>query len=140
MRLTRAEIHLQALKHNYDGIRKRVGPDVKIMGIVKANAYGHGSREIAGALVQYGCEYLGVAFLEEALELREAGIDAPILVLGGVFGNDIKIFLDNNLDITIASLEMAEQVNREAERKGTAKARVHLKIDTGMVVCVLNMR
>jgi alanine racemase len=132
MRLTQAEIHLRALQHNYDGIRKRVGPNVKIMGVVKANAYGHGSREIAKALVGFGCEYLGVAFLEEAVELREAGITIPILVLTGAYGYDIRKFFDYNLDITVASVEMAEFVDREAVRKGNTKARVHLKIDTGM--------
>jgi alanine racemase len=132
MRRTRAEIDLQALKNNFDGITKRVGPNVEIMGIVKANAYGHGIIEVARALVGFGCKYLGVGFLEEGIELRNNGVTTPMLVLGGVLGSQISEFLQHDLDITVSSLSIAEQVNAEAKRNGGKKARVHLKIDTGM--------
>ncbi len=102
------------------------------MGIVKANAYGHGIIEIAEALMQFGCDYLGVGFLEEGIEIRKHGITAPTLVLGGVLGSQVSEFLDYDLDITVSSLVIAERVNLEAQRKGGKKARVHLKIDTGM--------
>ena len=132
MRRTRAEIDLQALKNNFDGITRRVGPNVEIMGIVKANAYGHGIIETARALVGFGCNYLGVGFLEEGIELRSNNIVTPILVLGGVLGSQISEFLQHDLDITVSSLSIAEQVNAAARRNGGKKARVHLKVDTGM--------
>jgi alanine racemase len=132
MRLTFAEINLKALRFNIDGIRKKIGPGVKMMGVVKANAYGHGIEAVAAAMVEYGVDYLGVGFLEEGIVLRKSGITHPILVLGGVLGNQVKEFLANNLEITISSLELADSVNKQAGSFGNGKARVHLKIDTGM--------
>lgn len=132
MRLTRVEINLKCLRDNLDGIRQRVTKDVKIMGIVKANAYGHGIVEIAHALVQFGVDYLGVGFLEEGLVLRHTGISTPILVLGGVLGTQIQEFLKSELDLTVSSIEIAERIERDTQLNGKSKARVHLKIDTGM--------
>jgi alanine racemase len=133
MRVTRAEIDLRALRFNYEGVRKRVGPGVRIMGIVKANAYGHGIIEVSKALVRFGIDYLGVGFAEEGIALRRAGIECPILVLGGVLGRQISDFLRHRLDITVSSLEIARQIDAEARRSAAgAVADVHLKIDTGM--------
>jgi alanine racemase len=132
MRLTRAEIDRHALRHNFDGIRKKVGANVKVMGIVKANAYGHGMIETANALVDFGIDYLGVGFLEEGIYLRERGIHVPILVLGGVLGNQVGQFLAHDLEITVSSVEIAERIEQEIKANGKKKARVHLKIDTGM--------
>ncbi len=133
MRLTRAEIDLRALRSNFEGIRALVGPDVRIMGIVKANAYGHGIVEISAALVRFGIDYLGVGFVEEGIALRKSGITCPILVLGGVLGRQISRFLEHSLDITVSSLEIARQISAEVTRGGgRSRAEVHLKIDTGM--------
>jgi len=133
MRLTRAEIDLRALRYNYEGIRARVGPDVRIMGIVKANAYGHGIVEIAAALVRFGIDFLGVGFVEEGIALRTSGITCPILVLGGVLGKQISLFLEHSLEITVSSFEIAKQISSEVTRGGSvSRAEVHLKIDTGM--------
>jgi alanine racemase len=133
MRLTRAEIDLRALRFNYEGIRKRVGMGVRIMGIVKANAYGHGIVEVSKALVRFGIDYLGVGFAEEGITLRKAGISCPILVLGGVLGRQISDFLLHRLDITVSSVEIARQISDEVLRSGGgSSADVHLKIDTGM--------
>lgn len=131
MRQSRAEIELKSLRDNYEGIRKRVGDAVRIMGVVKANAYGHGIVEIARALESFGADYLGVGFLEEGVELRQNGIHVPILVLGGVMGSQIHEFLRHRLEFTIASLQIAQYVNEVASSIGR-KAPVHLKIDTGM--------
>ena len=131
MVLTRAEINLQALRQNFDHIKKRVGSNVKIMGVVKANAYGHGIVEVAQAITQYGVDYFGVGFLQEGISLRKKGIQTPILVLGGVLGSQIKEFLNHNLDVTVSSIEIAERIEQEAASNGGKKARVHLKIDTG---------
>jgi alanine racemase len=132
MRLTRAEINVKSLRHNFDGIKKKVGLNVKIMGIVKANAYGHGIVEISQALGKFGIDYLGVGFQEEGVFLREQGITIPILVLGGVLGDQVRQFLEYDLDITVSSIEIAERIEREVESNNNRKARVHLKIDTGM--------
>jgi alanine racemase len=132
MRRTRAEVDLQALRFNYESIRKHLGPGVKIMGIVKANGYGHGILEVARALARFGCDYLGVGFLEEGIELRKGGITLPVLVLGGVLGSQIGEFLEHDLEITVSSPSVAELVDAEAGKNGPRKARVHLKIDTGM--------
>jgi alanine racemase len=113
-------------------IRGVTSPGIKIMGIVKANAYGHGLIEISKSLVANGVDYLGVGFLEEGIILRNAGITAPILVLGGVLGSQVREFLENNLEITVSSIEIAERIEHEVQRENRNKARVHLKIDTGM--------
>ena len=129
---TRAEISLHALRHNFQQIKDRVGGNVRIMGIVKANAYGHGLHEIAKALTQMGADYLGVGFMQEGILLRQHGIQVPILVLGGVLGSQVKEFLSHDLEITVASIEIAERIEHEASMNGGKKASVHLKIDTGM--------
>ncbi|HUN66870.1 MAG TPA: alanine racemase [Bacteroidota bacterium] len=132
MRITRAEINLQAVKANLEAVRRKAGPSVGVMGIVKANAYGHGIIEIAHALNKFGIDYLGVGFLEEGILLRNHGITAPILVLGGVLGSQVDEFLEYQLDITVSSVEIAEKINAEAAANPARRPRVHLKIDTGM--------
>ncbi len=132
MRPTRAEISLKAIQHNLEAVRKKIGPSVKIMGIVKANAYGHGLVETSKAFVKFGIDYLGVGFLEEGIILRQNGITCPILVLGGVLGDQVQHFLANDLDITVSSVELAERIEREVAHHNSKKAKVHLKIDTGM--------
>lgn len=132
MRITRAEIDLKSFQTNFDGVKKKVNDNVKIMGIVKANAYGHGLVEISRALTSFGVDYLGVGFLEEGILLRQQGINIPILVLGGVLGSQIREFLENDLEITVSSLEIAERIEQEVQKNNRRKARVHLKIDTGM--------
>ena len=132
MRPTRAEISLKAIQNNFNSIRNKVGTNVKIMGIVKANAYGHGLVEISKALVKFGVDYLGVGFFEEGLVLRQNGIVCPILVLGGVLGDQVQHFLANDMEITVSSIELAERIEREVQHGHPQKAKVHLKIDTGM--------
>ncbi len=132
MRPTRAEIHLPSLKNNIRKIRNAIGTNVLMMGVVKANAYGHGLVEIAQQMVQNGVEYLGVGFVEEGIALRSAGITSPIVVLGGVLGNQVQKFLAFDFEITVSSLELAKHINNEVARTNGRKARVHLKIDTGM--------
>jgi alanine racemase len=131
MRLTRAEIDLNALRDNLHAIRNHIPAGTKVLGLVKANAYGHGLVEVARTLAGEGIDYLGVGFLEEGIVLREAGLTLPILVLGGVVGSQIKDFLLHGLEITVSSLEIARRINDEAG-SGGAKARIHVKIDTGM--------
>ncbi|MDP2209372.1 MAG: alanine racemase [Bacteroidota bacterium] len=132
MRPTRAEISLRAIQYNLEAVRKKIGTSVKVMGIVKANAYGHGLVETSKAFVKFGIDYLGVGFLEEGIILRQNGITCPILVLGGVLGDQVQHFLANDLDITVSSVELAERIEREVAHHNSKKAKVHLKIDTGM--------
>jgi alanine racemase len=132
MRITRAEIDLNRLRINFNEIKKKIPENVKVMGIVKANAYGHGLIDVSKALTNFGIDYLGVGFLEEGILLRQHGIKTRILVLGGVLGSQIQEFLENDLEITVSSLEIAERIEQEVQKKNRKKARVHLKIDTGM--------
>ncbi len=130
IRPTLVEVNLDRLAENYRTIQDKVAP-AKIMPILKANAYGHGLVEIARWFQSLGADYLGVAFLEEGILLRERGIHIPILVLGGILGNQIPHFLEYDLTITASSVEKVWQVDEVAEQLGVT-ARVHLKIDTGM--------
>ncbi len=132
MRPTRAELDVAALRKNLRGIRNHVGKNVKVMGIVKANAYGHGIVDVSRVLEEEKIDYLGVGFLDEGIMLRKNGIKVPILVLGGVLGNQINEFLAHDLEITVSSIELARKINEEGGSPGLGKARVHLKIDTGM--------
>jgi alanine racemase len=101
------------------------------MGIVKANAYGHGLVPVARHLEAQGVDQLGVAFLEEGIALRRAGLKLPILVLGGIFGPQVAEYIRHELDITVSSLDKLRQVEGAAAALGR-KAGVHLKVDTGM--------
>ena len=128
-RPTRVLVDLDAITHNLGAIRARVG--VPVMGIVKANAYGHGLVPVARHLQAQGVDQLGVAFLEEGIALREAGITLPILVLGGIFGPQAGEYLEHDLGITVSSIDKLRQVEDAARAMGRT-AVVHLKIDTGM--------
>jgi alanine racemase len=128
-RPTRIRVDLDTLTFNLRSIRAHVG--VPVMAIVKANAYGHGLVPVAQHLQEQGVEQLGVAFVEEGIALRQAGITVPILVLGGIFGRQVAQFIAHDLEITVSSLDKLRQVEAAAEALGR-KAVIHLKIDTGM--------
>lgn len=130
LRPTVARIDRAALRHNVDEVRRRCGGR-PIMAIVKANAYGHGLVETARTFLAAGVQSLGVAFLEEGLELRNAGIEADILVLGGLIGNQVERFIRHDLIMTASSVFKLQQIQDVAERLGR-DARVHLAVDTGM--------
>ncbi|MFQ5435333.1 MAG: alanine racemase [Anaerolineae bacterium] len=130
VRPTIAEINLDRISENYRAIATAVAP-ATVMPILKANAYGHGLVEIARHVVALGAPYLGVAFLEEGILLRQAGITAPILVLGGILGNQVPTFLKYDLTLTASSIEKLMQVEEAAAAMGVT-GKVHLKIDTGM--------
>lgn len=130
-RPTRVEIRLAALRRNFALARGLAGPGVRVMAVVKANAYGHGILEVAREFVKAGAEYIGVAFLEEGIFLRKNGVTAPILVLGAVATGQIAQFIEHDLTITLPSLEKARAVSAAALAAGRT-ARVHLKVDTGM--------
>lgn len=130
VRPTHVEVDLDVLSANLAAIRAHVG-QARVMTILKANAYGHGLVPVARHMVQCGADYLGVAFLEEGILLRREGIDVPILVLGGIAGEQIPLFLKHGLTLTAPSVEKLRLIN-EAAAAMQVKARVHLKVDTGM--------
>ncbi len=131
MRPTRAEIDLTAIAHNFREVRRVTGPPVKVMGVVKANAYGHGMVEVARTLVAEGADWLGVAILEEAVILREAGFQLPILVFGYVPPHQAEVVVQHQIRQSVYSLEQAQNLAAAAQRLH-ATALVHVKIDTGM--------
>ncbi|KAA3608475.1 MAG: alanine racemase [Calditrichaeota bacterium] len=127
---TFVQINHSHLLHNYSLIRDAVKPAM-VMAVVKANAYGHGNIEISQTLVQNNVDYLGVAFHEEAISLRQAGIETPILVFGAQLIKYFDQFLDYNLDLTITQIEQLSALEKICQAK-KKKAKIHLKIDTGM--------
>ena len=129
IRATWAEVNLARLEANLRTIRRTVAPS-KVMLVVKANAYGHGLVEVSKALAHQS-DYVGVAVLEEGILLRELGITAPIIVLGGIWQEQIPRYLQYNLTLSASSVERLKQIDAEAEKMGV-KPKVHLKIDTGM--------
>ncbi|MFA6232756.1 MAG: alanine racemase [Bacteroidota bacterium] len=130
MRPTVIEVDLDALRENVVSVKERVG-QARIMATVKANAYGHGLIRTSRELLRFGVDELGVAFLEEGIALRRAGITAPVLVLGGIIGNQIAHFLEYDLQLTASSVYKLGQIDETAAAMGK-RAQVHLKIDTGM--------
>ncbi len=145
-RPTVAQINLAALRFNVSQIRARVNANragsrgvtsstrsapTRIMGIVKANAYGHGLVRIAHELAANGVEEVGVAFVEEGIELRQSGITVPILVLGGLIGDQVDDFIAHDLTMTASSTYKLEIIEEAAQRL-KKRAKIHIKIDTGM--------
>jgi len=130
LRPTVMQVDLSALTYNLQTIRAHVG-DAKVMAVIKANAYGHGLVECARQLAADGADYFGVALVEEGIELRRAGIHTPILVFGGIWGAQIHHYLDYDLDITASSADKLRAID-EAAAAANKRARVHLKIDTGL--------
>lgn len=122
-----AIVDLSAIKHNVELLKKTAG--TKLLAVVKADAYGHGLVPVAKAAISAGADYLGVALLEEAIALREAGIEAPILAWLVQPGSDFKKAIELDIDLAAASLKALQEISAASENK---KARVHLEVDTGM--------
>ncbi len=131
MRPTWVEIDINSLKSNFLQVKRIVGEKVGIVSIVKADAYGHGSIAISRALVESGTNMLGVATVEEALELRDSGIKAPIVILGGVQPDELETVAKNNLIPSLFSISTARAIDKYAQ-KTRKSVRYHLKVDTGM--------
>ena len=129
-RPTRLEVDLDVLADNYRVIAAHVAP-ARVMPILKANAYGHGLVEVARVLERLGAPYVGVAYLEEGLRLRQHGVRLPVLVLGGILGSQIPRFLEHGLTLAASSVDKLRAIEEHAAALGRP-ATVHLKIDTGM--------
>ncbi len=129
--LLRAEIDLKAIAHNVEELRRITHPDALMMAVVKANAYGHGAVEVARCALQNGAQRLGVARIDEAIQLREAGIKAPILIFGYTLPEMAPELLEYNLTQTVYTPAFARALSRTAVSLG-GKIKIHLKVDTGM--------
>jgi len=125
------EIDLNAISKNIGAIQNFVGKQTDIMAIVKANAYGHGLISASKAALKGGAKTLGVALPQEGLQLREAGIQAPILILGPILPPDARTLIHNNLSAVISNTESLQALAKAAKAKNT-QAHIHLKVDTGM--------
>ncbi len=126
--VTWAEINLDAIASNVQAIQRFVGDDVEIIASVKANAYGHGLRPVARAALEAGAARLAVHRIQPAIALREAGIEAPILLMGHIPPSGIRLVLENRITPTIVNWNVAQALSAQAE----APVLVHVKIDTGM--------
>lgn len=126
-----AEINLDAAAANMRQLRKLVGPDVLIASVVKANAYGHGAVEMSETYLESGADQLAVAYLDEGIELRQAGITAPILILGHTDGCRAAELIAHEIDPAVFHEEDARCFSQEAVRQ-QRNARLHIAVDTGM--------
>jgi len=129
-RATSAEINLEAFRHNLRTVKTLAGP-AATMAVVKADAYGHGAIQCARAAIEEGVDYLGVGIIQEGIELRENGITSPILVLGGIFPNEVVNLIKHNLSTSLSTSTLAQAISHEAER-AEKKVSIHIKVDTGM--------
>lgn len=126
-----AEVSLGNISHNFRELKRLVGPDVSVMAIVKANAYGHGAKEVAGLLAREGADWFGVAVPEEAFELRAQGLSQPILVLSHTPASSMAEAILQGISMTLYSSRQVPDLLRAAQKVGKP-ARVHVKVDTGM--------
>ena len=131
LRRTWAEIDLDSLASNYRKLKKHIGDDVKFCGIVKADAYGHGSVQVSRTLEEAGADYLAVSSIDEAMELRTNGISMPILILGHTPRDQVAKLIENNITQTITCEAKAINYSQEAMRLGKT-LKVHIKVDSGM--------
>ena len=128
---TKAEVDLGALAYNYHQLRQLAPPSVKFLAVVKADAYGHGAIPVSKKLEELGADFLGVATVKEGVELRNGGIKGPILVLSGIYQEEVEDVLAYQLTPMVYRLEIAEALATAARKKGQ-KIPVHIKVDTGM--------
>lgn len=126
-----AEINLNALEHNYRAIKSCIKGDARLCAVVKADAYGHGALEAAKAALSEGAEYLAVATISEGIELREAGITTPILLLGLILPEEAELVVEHDITQAVCELPLARALSDAAVNQGKT-AKVHLKVETGM--------
>jgi len=131
LRRTWAEVNIDAIAHNYKVIRDKIGIDVKFLGVVKADAYGHGSIQVSKLLQDLGADYLAVSSVDEALELRVNGITMPILILGHTPKEQVSRLIEYNITQAVTCKAKAIEFSQEALKSG-GTLKVHIKVDTGM--------
>lgn len=128
---TWAEIRPENIRHNYEAIRRTLPAGCRFLGVVKADAYGHGALRVSQLLQEAGADYLAVSCLDEALELRDGGVSMPILILGHTPSEYTETLIDRNITQTVSALAKAREYAAAAAALGKT-LRVHLKLDTGM--------
>ncbi|WP_188456291.1 alanine racemase [Virgibacillus oceani] len=128
---TWVEVSLDAIRENVKAFKGHIHNNCRLMAVVKADGYGHGAVEIAKTAIQSGADYLAVALLDEAMELRDAGIDFPILVLGYTPPSAAEDAIMNDIALTVFTQDVIKRINDISE-ENEKKARIHIKIDTGM--------
>ncbi|MTV49550.1 alanine racemase [Heliobacillus mobilis] len=126
------QVDLDALAHNARAIRKTLGHELIIYGVVKANAYGCGAVESARCLMENGVDRLAVTHVSEGIQLRQNGIKAPILVMGPAFPEEIAALIHHKLTPAVATVELAQRIADEAGRSGKSSYPIHVKIETGL--------
>lgn len=131
LRRTWAEVDLDALTHNYRQARRMIGAGVRYLGVVKADAYGHGAVQVGRKLEALGADYLAVSSLDEARELRHGGISMPILILGHTPPEMVPELIRHHITQTVSARAKAEEYSAAAAACG-GTLRVHIKVDTGM--------
>lgn len=131
LRRTWARIDLDALQHNYEQLRKHIGKQVKFLGVVKADAYGHGAVQVSRTLQEAGADYLAVSSVDEGMELRLNGITMPILILGHTPAEQVENLLAYDITQAVTCKAKAVEYSREASRLGKT-LKIHIKVDTGM--------
>ena len=129
--LVSAEVDLNAIAHNVSELRRITSPAARVMAVVKANAYGHGFKEVARKALQNGAENLGVARVDEGIQLRKAGFDAPVLIFGYTPPALANNLIEFGLTQTVFSYKTAEMLS-ETGIDGGKKIKIHFKVDTGM--------
>ena len=128
---TWCDISLDNLEHNVNQVKRKLNNNTKLCAIVKANAYGHGVEEIASNLVQQGVDYLAVAFIDEAIELRLCGFTQPVLILGNTPKDTAESIVEYNITAAVYDVETAKVISDQAQKQNKV-AKIHIKIDTGM--------
>lgn len=131
LRPTWAEVNLDHIAHNVREIRRLTSPQAEVMAVVKADGYGHGAVEVAETALQNGATRLAVAILDEGIELRKAGITAPILILGYTPAEQAKAVVEYDLTPAVYIKQVAEALSQAAAAIGK-KVKIHIKVDTGM--------
>ena len=131
LKRTWAEIDLDCLEYNYHKLKERIGKNCRFLGVVKADAYGHGAVQVAKCLEALGADYLAVSSLDEAMELRGKGIAMPILVLGHTPADQVKNLIKYHVTQAVSCESKALEYEAEAAKLGD-RLKVHIKLDTGM--------
>ena len=131
LRRTWAEVDIDAVKNNYKKIRQAVAPETGIMCVIKADAYGHGAVFLAKLYEKIGADRFAVSNIEEAMQLRENGIELPVLILGFTPAGMAKELADNNISQAVFSEEYAKELSDEAVKQNV-NVKIHIKLDTGM--------
>ena len=126
-----AEIDLDAVRRNFAKVKSYVGEGIKILGVLKADAYGIGAPEVAEVLEEAGADYIGVAVLDEALELRQNGCKTPILIFGYTPKDGLGLAVRYNITQTVYCYEMAEQISAESVKQNLTGV-IQIKLETGM--------